>query len=96
MHRKRLTAYVKLLAVTGLTLLLPGCQTVRRTEYKYIVPNLDFPSFPSAEGNVSYDDKTGNVVMSLDYYMRIYEFKVQVDAMKTIYTRLQSEVYESK
>lgn len=56
---------------------------------------MDFPVFPDPTGNVSYNEETDSVSMSLDYYERIYEYKLRVDEAESVYLKLK-ELYEAE
>lgn len=59
-----------------LSLLMTSCQSVR-VEYKYIVPDIDFPKFPALEREVhsdgSWDIPKQSVDALAEYYIRIQE-----------------------
>lgn len=44
---------------------------------------MDFPVFPDPEGNVELVDE--RVVMSLEYWERVFEYKVRVDECKRVW-----------
>lgn len=50
-----------------------------------------FPDFPSPQvGDVVYDDETGQVIMTLDYLGRIYEYKVRVDEARAVWESIKA------
>lgn len=40
-------------------------------------------------GDLLFDDDTGRVNMSLEYFERIYEYKVRVDETQEVYKKIQ-------
>ena len=61
-------------------LLMNSCESVK-VEYVYDVPPVVFPAFPDPEP-VTIDEETGIVTMPLDYYVRIAEYKRDVDKVQ--------------
>lgn len=43
---------------------------------------VEFPVFPNPIGRVSFDDATNTVLVPLDFWGDILEYKLQVDALK--------------
>lgn len=62
-----------------------GCKTTQST-VQAITPKLDFPLFPVPNlGDVLFVEDTGRVDMSLDFFERIYTFKVRVEEAQQVY-----------
>lgn len=60
------------------------------------IPPLDFPLFPAPPvGDVLFDEGSGRVNMSLDYFERIYEYKVRVEETQAVYEKTKA-LYEGK
>ncbi|MBQ9239457.1 MAG: hypothetical protein IJ191_09155 [Treponema sp.] len=78
---------------TSLMLLTNSCGSVK-IEYVYDVPNVVFPAFPDPEP-VTVDEKTGIVTMPLDYYVRIAEYKRDVDKVQAQLERIR-ELYDTE
>lgn len=72
---KVVTALATLMLV--LTLLL-ACESVKLV--KSPAPKINFPTFPDASSAV-YDNATDTVTMSLDLWLKIVEYAVDVDAI---------------
>lgn len=69
-------------------LLCVGCKT---TQTQVQVPTLDFPLFPVPPvGAVLFDEESGRVDMSLDFFERIYEYKVRVEETQAVYENIYS------
>lgn len=73
-------------------LLTTGCVTTE-TKTRTVVPAVDWPVFPDPAGIVVYDDVTDMVSMPLEFYERIYEYKLRVDEAERVYL-LQKEIFE--
>ncbi len=54
-----------------------------------MMPALSFPIFPDPTGWVELDEETATVRMPLDYYARIYEYKVRVEEQEAVYNRVR-------
>lgn len=81
-----------LLAVTSLTLLMTACVTTTKTVY--VLPEVAWPVFPTpSDEDVAFNDETGKVEMSLDYYDKLKNFKADYKANRKAY-ELTKEVYE--
>ncbi len=65
-----------------------GCATTQ-VETRTAVPTLSFPAFPDPDGRVSLDAEKETVTMPLEYYARIYEYKVRVDEARAVYERIR-------
>lgn len=76
-----------------LILLITNCVTARETETKVIVPEVSFPEFPDPTNRVWMDDDSGDVFMSLDYYVLIFEYVTKVREAERSYERIK-EIYE--
>lgn len=70
--------------------LMNSC-TSTRTEYEYITPDVVFPIFPEPDG-VTLDEEGGVVSMPLEYYIRIAEYKRDVDKVRRQIERMH-ELY---
>ncbi|MCQ2242462.1 hypothetical protein [Treponema sp.] len=68
-----------------------SCQTTVKTVY--VVPEIDIPDFPNPKGFTSYDEKTDEVRMPLNYYEQIMKFKLKVQEAKKVYNAAK-ELYE--
>lgn len=82
------------LLASGLTLSTTACRTTR-VETQVVVPEISFPAFPDPAGWASLDEETETVSMPLEYYARIFEYKVRVDEARTVYERIW-EMYEGE
>lgn len=73
------------------TLLLTACRTSKINTLD--IPAIDFPQFPIPnEKTVVFDEESGKVIMALDYFERIYEYKVRVDEAHSVYERIREAV----
>lgn len=68
-----------------------SCQTTTKTVY--IVPDIEIPDYPNPNGFTSYDPKTDEVRMPLDYYEQIMKYKLKVQEAKKVYNAAK-ELYE--
>lgn len=61
------------------------------------MPPLDFPLFPVPPvGDVLFDEDSARVNMSLDYFERIYEYKVRVDETQAVYEKTKALIEGNK
>ena len=65
-----------LICIAVSCLLITSCQSVR-VEYKYIVPDVDFPKFPALERKINSDGSwtipKDSIDLLAEYYIRIQE-----------------------
>lgn len=91
MARKRKMMCVVLAVVaTSFLPLLTSCETTR-IEYVRDVPDVSFPIFPAPDG-VTYDEESDTVTAPLDWYLRVAEYKIDVDAVEEYLRRLRKEI----
>lgn len=84
-----------LVAVISLMPLLTACVTTTKTVY--VLPEVVWPEFPApSDTDVDYDDKSGMVLMSLEYYDSLKDFKIDYKATKEAYERTKKLYEESK
>lgn len=75
--------------------LLTSCVTTK-TKIVYMVPDMYWPEFPKpGVDDVNYDKESDKVLMSLDYYEKIKNFKNLYKATKSTYERT-AELYEGE
>jgi hypothetical protein len=67
-----------------------SCQTVKTIEYIHEIPNIDFPIFPVPDF-VTFDDVTETVSMPLDYWQKMAEYKIDIDAIQKYLNKLRKE-----
>lgn len=80
-----------LVAVISLMPLLTACVT---TKTVYVVPEIVWPVFPKpSDEDVGYNDETGKVEMSLEYYEKQKNFKIDYKATQEAY-ELTKQLYE--
>ena len=81
-----------LLGVISLTLSLTACVTTTKTVY--VLPEVAWPMFPEPSvDDVDYNNKTGKVEMSMEYYDKLKNFKADYKATRKAY-ELTKELYE--
>ena len=81
-----------LVAVISLMLSLTACVTTTKTVY--ILPEVVWPEFPKpGDCDVDFDDNSGMVLMSLEYYDSLKDFKIDYKATKEAYERTK-QLYE--
>ena len=73
-----------ILAVTALTILLANCKSSPEYIVVYDLPVLEFPVFPKPVG-IKYNEEHDRVSMTLEYWLSIVDYKIDVDALKKIY-----------
>lgn len=74
-----------------LWLLLTSCITTKsEIQYKIVVPDIDFPYFPewSADDEV-VDYELRTVIVPLDVYFDLAEYKADITATEKLYDRLK-------
>lgn len=76
------------------TLLTTACKSAPIIETQTVIPAIHFPAFPDPTGYVELDEETETVRMPLDYYARIYEYKIRVDEAEAVYERIK-ELYDA-
>lgn len=82
-----------LVAVISLMLSLTACVT---TKTEYVTPEIVWPVFPKpSDEDAVYNDKTGKVEMSLEYYDKLKDFKIDYKATKEAY-ELTKKLYEGE
>ena len=79
MQMKKKRSLLLALAVIALMLSITACVT--KIEYVREIPAVDFPIFPPPDC-VTYDEATDTVSMPLEYWQRIAEYKIDVDAAR--------------
>lgn len=67
-----------------------SCGTTR-IEYVRDVPDVVFPTFPAPDG-VTYDEESDTVTAPLEWYLRVAEYKIDVDAVEEYLNRLREEI----
>ena len=81
-----------LVAVIGLTLSLTACATT--TKIAYVLPEVVWPVFPKpGDDDVEYVEKGDKVLMSIEYYNQLKDFKTDYKATKKAY-ELTKQLYE--
>ncbi len=88
MRKGKSATLVAALLASVSTLSTAGCATAQ-VEARTAVPALSFPAFPDPDGWVSLDAEKETVTMPLEYYARIYEYKVRVDETRAVYERMR-------
>ena len=82
-----------LVAVISLMLSLTACVT---TKTEYVTPEIVWPVFPKpSDEDAVYNDKTGKVEMSLEYYDKVKGFKRDYQALKEDY-EFHKKLYEGE
>lgn len=71
-----------------MTLSTGACASGPTVEARVVVPAVSFPTFPDPAGLVELDEAEETVTMPLEYYARIYEYKVRVDEAQAVYERI--------
>jgi len=83
--------------IIGLAPLLTQCQSSPDpvVVYKTIPPpEIDLPIFPDPEEFVDYDTESGNVLVKYDYWIRIAEYAIDVEAVREKYEAMR-RIYEN-
>lgn len=84
-----------LVAVISLMPLLTACVTTTKTVY--VLPEVVWPEFPApSDSDVGYDNESDMVLMSLEYYEKLKNFKIDYKATKKTYERTKKLYEESK
>ena len=73
--------------------LLTSCVTTK-TKVVYVVPDMYWPEFPKpGADDVDYDKESDKVLMSLDYYEKIKNFKNLYRATKSTYESIRPLIF---
>lgn len=75
-----------------LTLPMQSCATNRQPVYIYDVPYVSFPAFP-VPTETNFDGTTNTVNVPVDWYIRLAEYKTEIQAIEKFY-KLLSEYEE--
>lgn len=70
--------------------LLQSCTTTKEIDYKYVVPEINWPDFPEWEKEdeiVDFENRT--VALPMDVYFELAGYKVDIKATETAYKRLR-------
>jgi hypothetical protein len=67
-----------------------SCRTVKSIEYIHEIPDISFPVFPVPDC-VTFDADTETVSMPLDYWQKIAEYKIDIDAIQKYLDKLKKE-----
>ena len=95
-QRNRRTRYaIMLTLLTALMLPLTSCQSSPEvvTEIETVVPPLTFPTPPDPAGFVTVDADTGDVIVAVEWWIRLAEYMVGIDAVRKQY-ELYRRTYE--
>lgn len=74
-----------------LTMLLTSCVSTR-TEYKFIVPDIDFPTFPLADEIRSIGN--GKCEVDEDWIINIAEYSIRIQETENNYREIK-KLYEN-
>jgi hypothetical protein len=86
------------LALSVLTLSITACASEPRIVYVHdaaVIPSFLFPIFPSPD-NVRYDEAADTVLMPLEYWQKIAEYKIGVDAIEEYINKLRERTGTGK
>lgn len=78
------------LILSGIMLLLTSCITAKEIEYRFVVPEIDFPEFPvweKEEEIVDFENRT--VTIPIDVYIELAEYKADITATEEMYGKLR-------
>lgn len=70
---------------------LGSCRTLVKTEIEYVVPELNFPTWPNP-GPVDFPFEDGVISVPVDYFRQLYDYKKDIEGVEEYYSRCK-ELY---
>lgn len=83
MQKKKAKTCAVAVLMTVLMLLIQSCATTKPV-YIQDVPYISFPAFP-VPTETTFDSATGTVIVPIDWYIQLAEYKTEIKAIERFY-----------